>query len=130
MNTSKDSFVVNNILRHVKEPRSQGPLYSALLSCLLPTFYDYNAEGKNMTKNKQTYIPPMFFLCLSVCNIFSTPYIFLCLSACNIFSTSYVFLPPKSFSVCLSVTFFLYMSVTCVYLICFHSLSQFIYRYL
>ena len=65
MNRSKDSFVINSILRHVKGPRSQGPLYSALLSCLLPTFYDYNAEGENMTK--QTNIYPPYVFPLSVC---------------------------------------------------------------
>ena len=98
MNRSKDSFVINNILRHVKGPRSQGPLYSALLSCLLPTFYDYNAEGKNMTKTNKHISP----LCFS--------------------------------SVCLFVTSFLYMSVTCVYLICFYTLSLIlsigIYKYI
>ena len=81
-------------------------------------------------QKEQTYIPLRFFsVCLFV-TFFLPPTFFLCLSACKIFSTPYVFLPPKYFSVYLSVTFFLCMSVTFVYLICFHSPSQFIYRYL
>ena len=101
--------------------------------------------------NQQTYIPPLFFIYLSVCNILSTPTFFsVCLSVTFFlspmffyplcffyplrffFGCLYSFFYPLCFlSVCLSIMFF------SVCLLCFFYpplrfdfLSQFIDRYL